>query len=218
MKEYLISVYRKLLDTYGPQGWWPVDLYYHKAKGTDPREEIVIGAVLTQNTNWKNVEKALDRLKEKDLLSFKGILHIKKEELEEIIKPVGFYRIKAARLKEVVKHLEPVSKIENIKREDLLSIKGVGKETADSILLYAGEKPFFVVDAYTKRLLERLKGIEGNYEDIRKLFEENIPRDVEIYKEYHALIVKHAKVHCSKSPKCEGCPLSDICQYFLSSG
>ncbi len=218
METELVNIYEKLLCAYGTQGWWPVDFEYHAKNGTDPREEIVIGAVLTQNTNWKNVEKALERLKERKLLSFENVLSIKREELEEIIKPVGFYRIKAERLKEVIRHLRPISIVESINREDILKIKGVGRETADSILLYAGERPFFVVDAYTKRLIKRLGGIEGNYEDIRELFEENIPRETEVYKEYHALIVKHAKVHCSNKPKCKDCPLSEICQYFLSSG
>ena len=214
----LFSIYEKLMELYGPQNWWPIDLDYHIKYGTDPREEIVIGAVLTQNTSWKNVEKALENLKHKKLLNFKGILSISREELEEIIRPVGFYRIKAKRLKEVVKGLNPIKKVEVIEREELLKIKGVGRETADSILLYAGNRPFFVIDAYTKRFFKRIVGIEGDYEYLKSMFEESLPRDVNIYKEYHALIVKHGKEHCTKNPKCANCPFREECQYFLSSG
>ncbi len=215
---YLIKVYEKLYNAYGEQNWWPVDKEYHTKNKSDPREEIVIGAVLTQNTNWNNVEKALENLKKINALNFKAIIKMPVNDLEEVIKPSGFYRLKAKRLKNVCKHLYPVDVVERIEREELLKISGVGRETADSILLYAGKRPYFVIDAYTKRLMLRLYKVNGSYEDLRKLFEENLPKDVKLFQEYHALIVKHAKVHCSKKPSCEGCPLANNCQYFLSSG
>ncbi len=211
-------IYEKLLDTYGEQNWWPVDKEYHKKNKSDPREEIVIGAVLTQNTNWNNVEKALENLKKIKALNFKAIMEMPINSLEEAIKPSGFYRLKAKRLKNVCKHLHPVNIVKSIGREELLKISGVGRETADSILLYAGQRPYFVIDAYTKRLMLRLYKMKGSYEDLRKIFEDNLPKDVKLFQEYHALIVKHAKVHCGKKPSCEGCPLADYCQYFLSSG
>jgi len=214
----LIKTYEKLLNTYGEQNWWPVDREYHRRNKSDPREEIVIGAVLTQNTNWNNVEKALENLKRINALNFKAVTEMPVEYLQELIKPSGFYKLKAERLKTVCGKLSPVNIVENISREELLKIKGVGRETADSILLYAGNRSYFVIDTYTKRLTERMCGIKGGYEDLRKFFEENLPKDTKLFQEYHALIVKHAKVHCGKKPSCENCPLSNECQYFLSSG
>ncbi len=211
MKSRLLEVYEILLKTYGKQNWWPVDEEYHRSKGTDPREEIVIGAILTQNTSWRNVEKALENLKREESLSFKAIRSIELSRLEELIKPSGYYRQKAQRLKEVSRVLDPIGKIENIGREELMRIKGIGKETADVILLYAGNRPFFVIDAYTKRIVSRVFGIEKDYEGLRKWFEKNIPKDVEIYKEFHALLDEHAKRYCRSKPVCEGCPLIQIC-------
>jgi endonuclease-3 related protein len=209
----LIELYERLFDYYGPQGWWPVDIDYHLKHGTDPREEIVIGAVLTQNTAWKNVERALENLKRRSALSFKGIMELSTKKLENLIKPSGYYRQKAIRLKEVCGALSPVSKVETISREELLRIRGVGRETADAILLYAGSRLFFVIDAYTKRLIHRLYGVNGNYEELRKLFEDSLPRELNLYKEFHALIDRHAKVYCRKSPLCDKCFLKSICSY-----
>ncbi len=207
----LLEVYKILLETYGEQNWWPVDEDYHRKHGTDPREEIVIGAILTQNTSWKNVEKALENLKREGLLSFKGILETPLEKLQELIRPSGYYRQKARRLKIVAKELSPVSKVESVSREDLLRIEGIGRETADAILLYAGSRPYFVIDAYTKRIVKRVFGIEGSYEELRSWFEDNLPKDIKIYKEFHALLDEHAKRFCRKEPMCEGCPLIRVC-------
>ena len=207
----LLKVYELLLRAYGEQNWWPVDEEYHKKHGTDPREEIVAGAILTQNTSWKNVEKALENLKREGLLSFIGILKTPLEKLQELIRPSGYYKQKARRLKIVAKELSPVSKVETVSREELLKIKGIGRETADAILLYAGERPYFVIDAYTKRIVERVFGMEGSYEELRGWFEGNLPKDVKLYKEFHALLDEHAKRFCRKRPLCEGCPLTQVC-------
>lgn len=210
-KRELINLYERLLERYGEQNWWPIDEEYHEKHGTDPREEIVIGAILTQNTNWKNVEKALNNLKEENLLSFKGIRISSKEKLEKLIKPVGFYRQKANYLKNFVNTYESARNLEKTSREELLKVKGVGRETADAILLYALNRPSFVVDAYTKRLLSRLWNLDGNYEELKRFFEENLPKDLKLYKEYHALIDEHCKSVCKKKPNCDLCPLTDFC-------
>ncbi len=207
----LLEVYKILLETYGEQNWWPVDEDYHRKQGTDPREEIVIGAILTQNTSWRNVEKALENLKREGVLSFEGIIKTPLDKLQELIRPSGYYRQKARRLKEVAGELSPVSKVERISREELLKIKGIGRETADAILLYAGNRPYFVIDAYTKRIVKRVFGIEGSYEELRSWFEGNLPKDIKIYKEFHALLDEHAKRFCRKEPMCEGCPLIRVC-------
>ncbi len=214
-KVSLLSLYHKLLKEYGKQNWWPVDYEYHKKHGTDYREEIVIGAILTQNTSWKNVEKALENLKRAKALSFKAIRDIEKEKLEILIKPAGFYKRKAEYLKNFVERFTDIDKLSNISRDDLLKVKGIGKETADAILLYAVEKLTFVVDAYTKRLLKRFFNINGSYEEIKKLFEENLPRNLEIYKEFHALIDVHCKEVCRKKPVCEACILRNYCFFYL---
>ncbi len=210
-RDRLLTLYETLFKEYGPQGWWPVDRDYHRTHGTDEREEIVIGAVLTQNTAWKNVERALSNLKRASALSFDAILKMPLPDLEDLIKPSGYYRQKAVRLKEVCGSLNPVERVESISREELLSVKGVGRETADAILLYAGGRPYFVVDSYTRRLLSRLFGIDGDYEEIRSFFEDNLPQDVSLFKEFHALIDEHAKRFCRKRPICDGCILYGIC-------
>ncbi len=207
----LLEVYELLLRSYGEQNWWPVDEEYHREHGTDPREEIVIGAVLTQNTSWRNVKKAIENLKREGALSFEGVLNTPLDKLEELIRPSGYYRQKARRLKVVSEKLSPVSKVESIGREELLSIEGIGRETADVILLYAGGRPYFVIDAYTKRIVERIFGVRGSYEELRSWFEGNLPKDVELYKEFHALLDEHAKRFCRKDPLCEGCPLTQVC-------
>jgi len=214
----LPELFKRLYDHYGPQNWWPVDEEYHRKKGSDPREEIVIGAVLTQNTSWKNVSRALDNLKRRSLLSFRGVIETPLRDLEDLIRPSGYYRQKARRLKEVCSALEPVEKVTGISREDLLKIRGIGPETADAILLYAGGRPYFVIDAYTARILERLFGIRGSYEELRSLFEDNLSPDVEVYREFHALLDRHAKVHCKKKPVCEGCPLAGECRLASELG
>lgn len=211
----LLSLYEKFLKKYGKQNWWPVDYEYHKRQGSDPREEVVIGAILTQNTAWKNVEKALENLKREKLLSFEGIRKIEKEKLENLIKPAGFYKRKAEYLKNFVKRFKSIDELSKASRSELLKLKGIGRETADAILLYATDRLTFVVDAYTKRLLKRLRNVEGSYEEIKALFERNLPKKLELYKEFHALIDVHAKEMCRKRPLCERCILKNECLFYL---
>jgi endonuclease-3 related protein len=207
----LVQLYQLLLDFYGYQGWWPVDEGYHATKGTDPRDEIIIGAVLTQNTAWRNVEKALENLKKYGELSLEFIRRVSIKELEELIRPSGFYRLKAQRLKRIAEFFNPTDVVEKVSREELLKVKGIGKETADAILLYAGGRLSFVIDAYTKRLFKRLYSLDGGYEDLKAYVEENIPKDLTIYKEFHALIDEHAKTYCKSTPRCGGCFLKSFC-------
>ena len=207
----LVQLYQLLLDFYGYQGWWPVDEGYHVTKGTDPRDEIIIGAVLTQNTAWRNVEKALENLKKYGELSLEFIRQVSTKELEELIRPSGFYRLKAQRLKHIAEFFNPTDVVDRVSREELLKVKGIGKETADAILLYAGGRLSFVIDAYTKRLFKRLYGLDGGYEDLKTYVEENIPKDLTIYKEFHALIDEHAKKYCKSTPRCGGCFLKNFC-------
>jgi endonuclease-3 related protein len=210
-KKSLLRVYQTLLELYGYQNWWPVDHEYHKVMDTDPREEVVISAVLTQNTAWKNVEKALENIKRYGVLSLEFVRSSDEKTIQELIRPAGFYRIKAQRLKEVAIFLNPIDKIKHVKRQELLKVKGIGKETADVILLYAGERLHFVVDKYTQRFMERFYGFKDNYEHLKSFFEENLPKDIKIYKEFHALVDEHAKKYCRSSPLCKDCPIKDMC-------
>lgn len=208
LNKVIKEIYKLLFDTYGPQNWWP---------GDTPLE-VAIGAILTQNTAWRNVEKAINNLKRAGLLDIKKILSLSDNKLKELIRPAGFYNQKAERLKSFLTYLESkggcLKKItddtEKI-RNELLKIKGIGKETADSILLYAMDRPVFVVDAYTKRVLLRHNLIDENadYDSVQSIFTRSLPRDVSLYKEYHALLVRLGKEHCkSRKPLCETCPLN----------
>lgn len=197
----LMQIYRHLMDEFGPQYWWPADTPF----------EVIVGAILTQQTKWTNVEKAISNLKNNNLLNKKALAHTDVETIEEFIYCCGFYRQKAARLKNVAAYffdngLETVfsQDIDEL-RTTLLSLKGIGEETADSIILYSAGKPKFVIDAYTKRILGCL-GIEGNYNQLQTLFESRIPADVKLYQEYHALIVEYAKKYCVKK-QCANCLL-----------
>jgi len=180
------SLYKKLLKEYGKQNWWPAKTKY----------EVVVGAVLTQNTNWRNVEKALDNLRKEKALNAKKILGMDIRKLKKLVRPSGFYNQKAKRLKDVTKKYLELKNGMSVGelRKELLSVKGIGKETADSIILYAFEKPIFVIDAYTRRFCKKHGLFEGKeYDDYRKFFESNLSEDVELFKEYHALIVEWAK-------------------------
>jgi len=193
----LLRVYENFLKEFGPQGWWPIERKF------EPKEwEICLGAILTQNTNWKNVEKALDNLENAGLRTPEDIVRTPIRKLERIIRPSGFYKQKAKRLKALAEFVVKFGGFEEfkrgVKREELLKVKGIGFETADSILLYACERLHFVVDAYTKRLvrhmgLDRKFGLKMDYESLRKFFEKNLPKDVSLYKEFHALIVEWGK-------------------------
>jgi endonuclease-3 related protein len=178
----------------------------------------MVGAILTQNTAWRNVEHAIENLKKARVLTPEGLRRIAKRKLARLIRPAGYYNVKAKRLKELISFLsseyggdlqrmfsEPLAPL----RERILRVKGVGPETADSILLYAGGKPIFVIDAYTKRVLSRHGMIMdgASYGDLQDLFMRSLPEDVALYKEYHALFVRLAKTFCKTKPLCAGCPL-----------
>ncbi|MFN3870022.1 MAG: endonuclease III domain-containing protein [Aquificaceae bacterium] len=207
----LKELYELLIDLYGLQNWWPVDEEYHRRKGTDKRDEIIIGAILTQNTGWKNVERALENLKREGELSLSFIREADIEELKRLIKPSGFYNQKAERLKRIAHFLNPTHKVKTVEREELLKLHGIGKETADAILLYAGERLSFVIDKYTQRFIGRFLKVKGSYEELKEFFENSLPKDLCIYKEFHALIDEHAKRYCRSTPLCGECPIRDKC-------
>lgn len=205
----LTTIYRRLFAAYGPQHWWPAATPF----------EVMTGAVLTQNAAWPNVERAIANLKRARKLSPNAILALSNRELQRLIKPSGFFRVKAKRLRSFVNYFvtryqgsiarmrrEPLARL----RPELLQVHGVGPETADSILLYALDKPVFVIDAYTRRILERhgLITRRAGYEDVRTMFENSLPHRVRLFNEYHALFVRLAKTHCRPKPRCDGCPLS----------
>jgi endonuclease-3 related protein len=212
MTATLKEVYQRLFDALGPQHWWP---------GQSPFE-VMVGAVLVQNTNWQNVEKAIENLREADLLEPHALYEVPCEELEELIRPSGYYRIKARRLHNLLKllvdryggSLEAMFSAELPSlRNELLTVQGIGPETADSILLYAGGLPVFVVDTYTHRVLARHAwiGFDADYRMIQDYFQESLPEDPALYNEYHALLVRVGKDYCRKSsPKCDQCPLSEL--------
>ena len=208
----LHEMYEAMLAAVGPSHWWPGDTPF----------EVAVGAILTQNTNWTNVEKAIANLKQCDLLDARAMHGLDHRTLAELIKPAGYFNIKAARLKNFLQFLgdEAEYQIEALKvkgmveaREGLLSVKGIGPETADSILLYALDFPTFVVDAYTFRMFHRhgLIDEEADYHELRGLFMDNLEEDVTLYNEYHALIVRFGKEWCRKKQGlCEVCPLKSF--------
>lgn len=223
------KLYECLLNYFGRQDWWPVDEHYHKKNQSDPRFEIMIGAILTQNTAWSNVEKALLLLKKHNVLTIQQIAQLDENTLKTLIQPSGFFNQKAKRLKNLALYLQKnygcdinVFFRRNLQeiRQELLSLNGIGPETADSIILYAGDLPIFVVDAYTKRLCERLplNVEEKTYEGTQKYFQENLRKIytttdlVPLYKQFHALIVELAKNYCKKKPRCQKCPLHNYCE------
>ena len=197
---HLTEVYEKLLSLLGHQHWWPADTPF----------EVAVGALLTQQTRWNNVESAISNLKEHSILDPWALACVNTEVLEELIRCTGFYRQKSKRLKKLAEFfsfngdtmfVRPVDEL----RKDLLELDGVGEETADSIILYAADKPKFVIDAYTNRILACL-GISGNYQTLQQMFESELEPDVDLYKEYHALIVEYGKQYCQRK-KCEKCIL-----------
>jgi endonuclease-3 related protein len=203
-------LYDALQALYGEQPWWPADSPF----------EIMVGAVLTQNAAWSNVEKAIERLKAARLMSLPALLDTTHEQLAETIRPSGYYNIKARRLRNLCLFLDRAGGLEAFaarslddQRTALLGVNGVGPETADDILLYALEQPVFVIDTYTRRLLRRNGLVRGDedYEQLRALFEQAIERNVYLYQQYHALIVMHAKETCRKSPQCARCALTNDC-------
>ncbi len=210
-RQILREIYDRLFRAYGPQRWWPADT----------PTEVVIGAILTQNTAWKNTERAIDNLRSANVLDWSALRGLTTTKLARLIQPSGTYRVKAARLKALVNdlwlhHNGSLSSMLDgdlgIARKRLLSIPGIGPETADAILLYAGDRPSFVVDAYTRRVLRRhsLIGADARYEMIRALFHDALPADAQLFNEYHALLVEVGKRHCRARSRCESCPLVDL--------
>lgn len=210
-KNKLLRLYNVLYKHYGPQYWWPAKT----------RFEVIVGAILTQNTSWRNVEKAIRNLTEKKILNPAAIKRIRKKKLAGLIKPAGYYNVKAGRLKNFTDFLfknydgslkKMFSQDMAGLRKELLGVNGLGFETADSILLYAGQKPIFVVDAYTKRILfnHNLISSGHEYHDVQRLFMENLPADSALFNEYHALLVRLAKDRCTTSPKCDSCPVKSM--------
>jgi endonuclease-3 related protein len=204
-----MTVYQRLLDHYGAQHWWPADSPF----------EVMVGAVLTQNTAWSNVEKAIANLKSMDRLSLESLLAMPRERLARLIRPAGYFNVKAQRLQSLCRFLQQNPSLDRLDTETLrkrfLSVYGIGPETADDILLYAFNRPVFVIDAYTRRLFNRLGLIQHDcdYETLRSGFEAALQRDSALFNEYHALIVVHAKAHCRTKPLCTGCPLIELCAY-----
>ena len=205
------EAYDAMLAGMGRQEWW------HMERGFSPKEfEVCLGAILTQNTNWRNVERALELMKKKGFVTPGSVLSASQKELEEAVRPSGFYKQKAERLKIFSEFVQAYGGFDGFRkkvtREDLLKLKGIGPETADSVLLYAIGRPVFVIDAYTKRIFTRLGFPEQKgYEEWRALFEKGLPRDAHLYKEFHALIVEHAKRLCRKRPLCAECFLKGKC-------
>jgi endonuclease-3 related protein len=209
--ETLMTIYNFLFTAYGSQNWWPAESQF----------EMMIGAILTQNTSWKNVEKAIQNLKKRDLLSVEALKDIPMPALAEHIRPAGYFNIKAKRLKNLIvliqeKYDGDLNRLfsgdtETIRME-LLSVRGIGLETADSMLLYGAGRALFVVDAYTHRILSRhnLIGEEAGYYDLQTFFMDNLPHEVELFQEFHALIVRTGKDYCRKQPLCPDCPLEHV--------
>lgn len=207
----LCVLYSKLNSHFGDLRWWPADSPF----------EVIIGAILTQNTAWKNVERAIENLKTCNLLEPRLLYEVDREVLEELIRPSGYFRIKTARIKNFLSFLATQYNWDLKKmfaedlwqlREKMLNINGIGKETADSILLYAGHRPIFVIDAYTKRILSR-HGItppDISYDELQNIFMSHLPADVPLYNQYHALIVNAGKMFCRTVPLCEKCPLKSF--------
>ncbi len=211
-RRLLHVIYTRLYAHFGPQFWWPARTPF----------EVIVGAVLTQNTNWANVEKAIGALKQKNMMRYGALSRAPERVIAQAIRPSGYYRLKARRLKNVLAYMKRFYKgsISAMRardtswmRRELLAVNGIGPETADSILLYALQKPSFVVDAYTKRVLARHHLISpgAGYAQVQDLFMKNLKTDVQLFNEYHALIVRLAKVYCSKrNPSCGRCPLRSL--------
>ncbi len=214
LRQQLTEAYRLLLDRYGPQQWWPADAPF----------EVIVGAILTQSAAWGNVEKAISNLKQAGALTPLSLRKLPLDELAELIYPSGYYNAKALKIKSFVErlgdaHQDSLERLFSLDvpslRRELLTIHGIGPETADSIILYAAQKPIFVIDAYTRRILSRL-GLSpprNDYSALQELFMENLPTEEKLFNEYHALLVRHGKGVCKKVPLCDQCCLRSVCLY-----
>ncbi len=207
-QQQLMTVYQRLLEAYGTQDWWPADSIF----------EVMVGAILTQNTAWTNVEKAIGNLKHAKYLMPEGLLALSDEVLAQLIRPSGYFNVKSKRLKNLCLWIAEnggESKLAELDtetlRSSLLQVNGIGPETADDILLYAFERPVFVIDTYTRRLFVRLCLIEGDepYEELREIVEAGLEPDVILFNQYHALIVRHAKEKCLNTLDCRHCQVED---------
>lgn len=213
-RDNLLKLYRQLKTAHGSQAWWPADTPF----------EVILGAILVQSTAWRNVVKAINNLRDANLLTPSRLGAISQTELEELVRPSGYFRVKAKKVRAFVTHLQAHHnyRLDSLfaadvftLREELLSIHGIGNETADSIILYAAEKPIFVIDSYTHRLLSRLGWIAGKYDygKLQAIFMNALPHDVRLFNEFHALIDRHSSRICRKAPRCEACVLRDECPF-----
>jgi len=211
MSEKLALMYKKLYASFGPQHWWPGETPF----------EVAVGAILTQNTSWSNVERAIANLKNNKVLNPKALHDMSQARLASLLRPAGYFNIKAKRLKNFISFLieEYHGSMSRMAKEDLryireklLSVNGIGPETADSIILYSLEKPVFVIDAYTKRVLSRhnILDHDASYDEFQGLFHSKLNKDIRFFNEYHALFVRLAKEYCRTKPLCSGCPLEGI--------
>jgi len=210
----LLDVYRRLLSHYGPQNWWPAETPL----------EMIVGAILTQSAAWSNVEKAIRNLKSEGILSLEALRDVSQGELALLIRPSGYYNAKARKIKAFAEwiaasHENDLNTLFMLEtgemRRQLLSVHGIGEETADSIILYAAHRPVFVIDAYTRRILSRL-GLAPSrdaYSDFQSLFMDQIPPDEQMFNEYHALVVRHGKIVCRRKPLCQDCCLAGLCRF-----
>ena len=213
-RDKLLNLYNQLRSEYGSQAWWPAETPF----------EVIIGAILVQSTAWRNVVKAIDNLRDANLLTPSRLGAISQTELEELVRPSGYFRVKAKKVRAFVTYLQAHHnyRLDSLfatdvftLREELLSIYGIGNETADSIILYAAEKPVFVIDSYTHRLLSRLGWIaeKYDYDKLQSIIMNALPHDVRLFNEFHALIDRHSSRICRKAPRCEECVLRDECPY-----
>lgn len=207
----LQELYDALREEFGHRDWWPGETPF----------EVMVGAILTQNTNWDNVEKAIDNLEERGTLSPAAILNLEQDDLQDLVRPAGYYRQKAARVKRLAQWLMDncdgaVELLgdwpEDELRKELVSIRGVGPETADSIMLYALDRPVFVVDTYTLRVTTRHGLIHRNcgYYELQRLFQDHLPEDLDLYRDFHAQLVEVGKRYCRPTPKCQNCPVRPV--------
>jgi endonuclease-3 related protein len=210
-KRTLTDIFDVLYQSFGPRHWWPGNSAF----------EVAVGAILTQNTNWGNVEKAIVNIKEQKALNANALHKMPHEKLASLIRPAGYFTVKAKRLKSFLDFLcndyrgsmQRMKKVDiSSLRKRLLTVHGIGPETADSILLYALDKPVFVIDAYTKRVMSRhgLVAESASYHELQEIFHKHLPLDVQLFNEYHALFVMVGKYYCKPKPKCTGCPLEEI--------
>lgn len=230
----LLHMYKALHSHFGTQQWWPVTEegkihpeYSGGSKNEKQQLEVIFGAILTQNTSWKNVEKAIAELNKKNLIDINKINEIKQEKLARIIKSSGYHNQKAKKLKNFCHFLfknyngslkELFKKNIEKLRKELISVNGIGPETADSIILYAAKKPIFVIDAYTRRILNRMGYKEKTYDELQKLFMQNLPNSERLFNECHALLVELGKSICKKQPLCNECPINRFCDYPKKRG